>query len=310
MTLLKIILLFGLSTDGVRSSAPPAVKAGDFVYVSGVTAAKGDVREQTRQVLDRLSRILQSSGSSLAQTASIHVYLRDAADFEAMNEVYRTFWPKDPPARTTIIAGAIESEARLQISAVALRNGVERIVIHPDGWRKNPNYSYGVKSGDTLFLAGLVARDPRTSADTGGDITAQTKQALQNAGEILQAAGMSYADAVSARVFITDAAQFQTMNAAYRPFFPQVLPARATVKAKLPGAQYAVEITLVGRARRRPADRQSRQRQPALQFGGACGRAALRRRDDRQQRTERGRCGGSNAPIARIAGQGDQGRRI
>ena len=254
MTPLKAILLLALSLTAFGQSATfPAVKAGDFVYVSGVTAPKGDVREQTRRVLDQLSRILQSSGSSLTQAASVHVYLRDVADFEAMNEVYRTFWPKDPPARTTIIAGSTAPEARLQISAVALRNGAERVVIHPNGWRKTPNYSYGVKSGDTLFLAGLVARDPRTGADTGGDVTAQTKQALQNAGEILQAAGMSYVDAVSARVFITDAAQFQTMNAAYRSFFPQVLPARATVKAKLPGAQYAVEITLLAV---RGADRQ------------------------------------------------------
>lgn len=247
MTLLKIILLFSLPlmAFGQMAKPPQAVKAGDFVYVSGVTVLKGDTREQTRQVLNRLSRILQSSGSSLAQTASVYVYLRDAADFEAMNEVYRTFWPKDPPARTTIIAGAIEPVARVQISAVAIRNGVERVVVHPAGWQKAPNYSYGVKSDDTLFLAGLVARDPRTGADTGGDITAQTKQALQNAGEILQAAGMSYADAVSSRVFITNAAQFATMNAAYRPFFPQTLPARATIKAKLPGPQFAVEITLL-----------------------------------------------------------------
>lgn len=255
MTLLKIILLFSLPlmAFGQTAKPPQAVKAGDFVYVSGVTAPKGDTREQTRQVLNQLSRTLQTSGSSLAQAASVYVYLRDAADFAAMNEVYRTFWPKDPPTRTTIIAGLIEPAARVQISAVALRNGAERTVIHPAGWQKNPNYSYGVKSGDTLFLAGLVARDPKTGADTSGDIATQTKQVMQNAGEILQAAGMSYADAVSSRVFITDAAQFQTMNAAYRPFFTEAPPARATVKAKLARPQYAVEITLLAV---RQADRQ------------------------------------------------------
>ena len=250
MTLLRTILIFILSLaafSGTRVNAQvrQAVKAGDFVYVSGIAGSKGDVRQQTRQVLDQLSRTLQSAGSSIAQTASVYVYLRNAAEFEAMNEVYRTFWPKDPPTRTTIIAGLIEPAGRVQISAVALRNGAERAVILPDGWRKSPNYSYGIKSGDTLFLAGLVARDPRTGADTGGDITAQTKQVMQNAGEILKAAGMSYGDAVSSRVFITDAAQFQTMNAAYRPFFPQGPPARATVKAKLAGSQFGIEITLL-----------------------------------------------------------------
>ncbi len=257
MTLFKITLSFGLALTSFggtqQAKTPEAVKAGDFVYVSGIAVEDGDVREQTREVLNRLSRILQSSGSGLAQTASVYVYIRDAADFEAMNEVYRTFWPKDPPTRTTIVAGLIEPKSRVQISAVAIRNGAERSVIHPAGWQKSPNYSYGIKSGDTLFLAGLVARDPKTGADTGGDITAQTRLVLQNAGEILKAGGMNYADAVSSRVFITDAAQFQTMNAAYRPFFPQAPPARATVKAKLARPQYAVEITLLAV---RHADRQ------------------------------------------------------
>jgi enamine deaminase RidA (YjgF/YER057c/UK114 family) len=257
MTLLKTILSFSLALTAFggaqQAKTQEAVKAGDFVYVSGLLMEKGDIREQTREVLNRLSRILQSSGSDLAQTASVYVYLRNAADFEAMNEVYRAFWPKDPPARTTIVAGLIEAKALVQISAVALRNGAERAVIHPAGWQKSPNYSYGVKSGDTLFLAGLVARDPRTGADTGGDITAQTRQVLQNAGEILKAGGMSYSDTVSSRVFITDAAQFQTMNAAYRPFFQQAPPARATVKAKLARPQYGIEITLLAV---RHADRQ------------------------------------------------------
>jgi 2-iminobutanoate/2-iminopropanoate deaminase len=258
MTLLKILLLFALpltAFGGTIASAQtrPAMKAGDFIYVSGIAGTKGEAREQTRQVLEQLTKTLQSSGSGIAQTASVYVYLRDAAEFEAMNEVYRTFWPKDPPTRTTIVAGLIAPEARVLISAVALRNGAERTVILPEGWRKSPNYSYGIKSGDTLFLAGLVARDPRTGADTGGDITAQTKQVMQNAGEILKAAGMDYGDAVSSRVFLTDAAQFQTMNAAYRPFFPQAPPARATVKAKLAGAQFGIEITLLAV---RAADRQ------------------------------------------------------
>jgi 2-iminobutanoate/2-iminopropanoate deaminase len=248
MTVLRPFLIFVLSLaafGGALAQTRPAVKAGDFVHISGIAGSNGDIRQQTRQVLDQLSRTLQTAGSSLAQTAAVYVYLRDAAEFEAMNEVYRTFWPKDPPTRTTIVAGLLAPAARLQIAAVALRNGAERVVILPDGWRKSPNYSYGVKSGNTLFLAGLVARDPRTGVDVSGDITAQTKQVMQNAGEILKAAGMDYGDAVSSRVFITDAAQFQAMNAAYRPYFPQAPPARATVKAKLAGAQYGVEITLL-----------------------------------------------------------------
>lgn len=230
----------------------PAIKAGDFVYVSGMTATNergqirtGDVKEQTRRTLDNLHQVLQAAGSSLAQAASVNVYLRSAADFEAMNEVYRGYWSKDPPARTTVVAGLIEPQALIQISLIAIRNGAERKIILPAGWMKSPNYSYGIKSGDTLFLAGLVARNNRDNSAVTGDINVQTRQVLENAGEILKAAGMTYTDIASSRVFITDAAKFQEMNAAYRPFFPKNAPARATVKAALMNDQYKVEITLL-----------------------------------------------------------------
>src|SRR5262249_43222182 len=78
-----------------------------------------------------------------------------------------------------------------------------------------------------------------------GDMTAQTRAVLDNGRAILEAAGMSYSDVVSSRVFITDNAQFQTMNAAYRPYFSASPPARATVRAGLMGADYQVEIAMV-----------------------------------------------------------------
>lgn len=223
-----------------------AVTADGLIYVSGIAGSgKGDIRAQTRQVLQRLAQVLQRNNSSLAQTASVFVCLQNANDFAAMNEVWQTFWPSDPPTRTTIIATGERAAALVQLSAIAIPRGSERNVIHPTGWQKNPNYSYGIKSGATLFLAGLVARDPTTGAEVSGDVTAQTRQVLTNAGALLQAAGMNYADVVSARVFIAAAAHFQTMNAAYRPFFQTAPPARATVQAQLPGSSYNVEITLL-----------------------------------------------------------------
>jgi enamine deaminase RidA (YjgF/YER057c/UK114 family) len=73
----------------------------------------------------------------------------------------------------------------------------------------------------------------------------QTRAVLDNAGEILKAGGMSFADVVSARVYIPDTGDFQAMNESYRKYFPADPPARATVKASLTSADYHVEITLV-----------------------------------------------------------------
>jgi reactive intermediate/imine deaminase len=222
-----------------------AVKADGLVYVAGTLSAEGDIRAQTRKTIEDMSAVLQKAGSSLANVASVHVYLTKAEDFAAMNEVYRTFWPKDPPVRTTIVSDLVVAGALVEMSMIAIPNGGERVVIHPSDWIKSPNpYSYGIRSGDTLFLAGLVSRNGKDNSVVEGDMTAQTRTVLDNAGQILKAAGMSFDNVVSSRVFITDGAKFQEMNKTYTSYFTKEPPARATVVAPLMGPQYVVEITL------------------------------------------------------------------
>ena len=244
-------------TKGGSPNLPfsPAVKAGGLIYVSGAigtdasgAVVKGDVKAQTRRALDNIAATLEAGGSSLANATSVMVYLRNASDFAAMNEVYATYWPKDPPARTTVVVTQplAVADGLLELSMVAVPNGGERGVVHPGGWIKSPNpYSYGIKTGNTLFLSGLVSRNGKDNTNVKGDVTAQTKTILDNGATILKEAGMSYADVVSARVFLTDDTTFQAMNAAYRPYFTGAPPARATVKAGLTGADFGVEITMV-----------------------------------------------------------------
>jgi 2-iminobutanoate/2-iminopropanoate deaminase len=223
-----------------------AVKADGLVYVAGTLATEGDIRAQTRKVLEDMSQVLQKAGSSLANVASVHVYLTKAEDFAAMNEVYRTFWKADPPVRTTIVSDLVVPGALVEMAMVAIPNGGERKVIHPADWIKSPNpYSYGIQSGDTLFLAGLISRNGKDNSVVEGDMAAQAKTVLDNAGQILKAAGFSFENVVSSRVFITEGGpKFQEMNKVYQTYFPKDPPARATVIAPLMGPQYQVEITL------------------------------------------------------------------
>jgi reactive intermediate/imine deaminase len=232
-----------------------AVKADGLVYVSGTlgttagnSLADGGIKAQTQQALDNIAATLKTAGSSLSNAASVIVYLRSAADFAAMNEIYRTNWPKDPPARTTVVVTAPLAlpDALIEVSMVAVPAGGERVVIHPSDWIASPNpYSYGIKSGNTLFMSGLVSRNGKDNTAVSGDMTAQTRTVLDNGAAILRAAGMSAADVVSARVFLADPARFQDMNAVYRTYFPHDPPARATVHAGLTSPDYLVEITMV-----------------------------------------------------------------
>ena len=100
-----------------KDGAPPAghyshgiVTSGKLLFVSGqgpLAPATGeliddDIRRATAQTLENLRAIVEAAGASLADVVKVNVYLRDIGDFAAMNEVYRTFFPADPPARTTI----------------------------------------------------------------------------------------------------------------------------------------------------------------------------------------------------------------
>jgi reactive intermediate/imine deaminase len=239
------------STKQVFPGANPAlpfsaaVKAGGLIYVSGTLGSAGDIKAQTKQVLDNISGTLKTAGSTLANAASVTVYLRNQSDFAAMNEVYRTYWTKDPPARTTVMLPLL-NEGLVEIAVVAVPNGGERVVVNPGEWSSSPNpYSYGIKTGNTLFLSGLIARNGKDNTPIKGDMATQTKAVLDNGAAVLKAAGFAYTDVVASRVYLSDQAAFQDMNKVYQTYFPTDPPARATVKALLTSPDYIVEITMV-----------------------------------------------------------------
>src|SRR4029450_4530461 len=150
-----------------------AVKADGLIYVAGTLGTKGDVKAQTKEVLNNIQATLKTAGSSLANTMSTTVYLKNQSDVAGMNEVYRTYWTQDPPARTTVVVPLL-NEGLVEISAVAVPDGGERVVVNPSDWMVSPNpYSYGIRSGNTLFLAGLISRNGKDNSTIKGDMKEQ-----------------------------------------------------------------------------------------------------------------------------------------
>ncbi len=103
----------------------PAVRAGDFVFVSGqvpVDAAgnlvTGDVKAQTRQVLDNIKAALALAGATLEEVVKTTVWLQDARDFGAFNHVYGAYFPKGPPARSTA-ESRLMIDIKVEIEAIA-----------------------------------------------------------------------------------------------------------------------------------------------------------------------------------------------
>jgi len=250
--LLFSVACLGVTVQGQRQVFPgngqlpfsAATKADGLIYVSGALSAKGDIKEQTKGVIDGLGQTLTKAGSSLKNVAAATVYLKNAADAAAMTEVWREYWPKDAPTRTTIVAELVSPTALVEIALIAVADGGERAIITPAGWSTANPYSYAIKSGDTLFMSGLVSRGAKDNQPVEGDVTTQMNTIFANAEELLKAAGFTMADVVANRVYLTDNAAFQEMNKAYVPHYPKNPPARATVIVGLPGPTYKVEVTM------------------------------------------------------------------
>ena len=225
-----------------------------FVPATAAADPGADVARQTTLALARIDEHLHAERSSLADAVVLTVYLRNAADFAAMNNAYRQALQGPAPTRTTVVTELLPRGAHVQISAVAVPSGGERRIVHPSSWMASPNpYSYGIRSGDLLFLSGLVARNGRDNSAVPGSVAVQTKTVMDNARELLEAAGLSFPHVVSARAFLPNLDDFAEFNRVYREYFGADRPARATVGANLTTHAYNVEVTMVASAGPREA---------------------------------------------------------
>ena len=115
------------TTDGPRPLGiySQAIVADGFVFVAGQASVNprtnelelGDIKSETRRTLGNIRAILEASDSSLRDVVRVGVFLADINDFAAMNEVYREFFPEDPPARTTV--GAQLPKIKIEIDCIA-----------------------------------------------------------------------------------------------------------------------------------------------------------------------------------------------
>ena len=168
----KAVMLPGANPDLPFSSA---VWTGDFLRTSGSLGGvpgegySPDIKEQTRQTFKNLTRVLEVAGSDLSRVVSVSVYLTDDRHYEAMNEVFRETFPDQAkaPTRATVRTDLAAPNGYIEISMVAVREGVELRHITPEGWRPaRQGFAYGILAGDTLFVSGLVSSDPKQGALT------------------------------------------------------------------------------------------------------------------------------------------------
>ena len=105
----------------------PGVRAGDTVYISGIlpmdttggTVGEGDVRAQTRCVIEAIKSVVEAAGGALSDVAFNQIFLADLGDYAAMNDIYKEYFGTNSPARYCIRADLVKPEFLVEISSTA-----------------------------------------------------------------------------------------------------------------------------------------------------------------------------------------------
>jgi 2-iminobutanoate/2-iminopropanoate deaminase len=116
--------------DGPQAIGPysQAIRASGFVFVSGQVAIdpatqqviSGDVAAQTERVMKNLTAILNAAGSGLGKVVRSTVFLKNMADFAAMNQVYGRYFTSEPPARSTVEVARLPKDVLVEIDVIAM----------------------------------------------------------------------------------------------------------------------------------------------------------------------------------------------
>jgi len=105
-----------------------AIQAGNFLFLSGQIPldpktgelVRGDIRLQTTQVLENLKGVLESEKLGMRDVVKMTIFLKDIGNFNQVNEVYATYFPSSPPARSTVEVARLPRDAEIEIEAIAL----------------------------------------------------------------------------------------------------------------------------------------------------------------------------------------------
>mgnify|MGYP002396919098 FL=1 len=110
------------------------IQFGRLLFVSGQGAhdpkthkvVEGPFPNQVRQCLENVKTVLEAASSSLDRVLKCTVFLTDISNFQAMNEVYHTFFPTEPPARSTVAVKDLPGESPVEIECIAYVDRVRR----------------------------------------------------------------------------------------------------------------------------------------------------------------------------------------
>ncbi|MFM4702002.1 RidA family protein [Aeromonas bivalvium] len=225
----------------------------------------GGIREQAAQCLRNIKTVLESIDVPFDDIVKVTVYLTHLADLDAVDEVYRTFFPDSAiaravaylPARSVIAASALPLGARVQMDAVVSHGDgtppqrVEdrhNLVIrarNTDKAPRSPLHTQSVAFSHYNHIAGQLPVDLATGKILTGCVREQTAQCLGHIKTIVESTGHGMDDIVKVNIQLANIADLDAVNAIYTQYFPDYLPARTVIGVSELPAGALVQIDAV-----------------------------------------------------------------
>lgn len=227
--------------NNISAQLPICPKSGKLVT--------GGIKEQTSQCLKNIKAILESIDVPFDDIVKINIFLKNLSDIEAVNEVYKTFFPDSAiaravayfPARTVVSTSALPMDALIQIEAVVSHGdgtppqAVEDrhgLIIEANNTENAPKCSLSTQTvafSHYNHISAQLPIDPKSDKLVAGGIKEQTEQCLKNIKAIIESIDHVMDDVVKINIFLKNIDDIDAVNEVYTTFFPGGVPARRIV---------------------------------------------------------------------------------
>lgn len=229
--------------NNLSAQLPIDPKTGELV--------EGGVTEQAQQCFSNIKAIVESISHVMTDIVKITVYVKNIKDCDAVDAVYKSFFPTYVPARTTLAVAALPMDALVQVDAlvshgegtipnapqagdlIKLTNNTPLAPIHPLSTQTVAFSHYN-------NLSAQLPIDPKSGKIVTGGVKEQAIQCLKNIKAILESIDVPFDDIVRVNIFVNDLADMDVINDVYTTFFPDsaiaravaYVPARTTIKTE------------------------------------------------------------------------------
>jgi reactive intermediate/imine deaminase len=224
----------------------------------------GGVKEQAEQCFKNIKAIVESIDHVMSDVVRITVFVKNISDIDAVDEVYKTFFPTYVPTRTTVAVAALPMDALLQIEAL-VSNGEGTIPNAPQAGdlikltNNTENAPKSFLSTQTVAfshynnISAQLGIDPKSGKMVAGGVKEQAGQCLKNIKAILESIDVPFDDIVRITIFLKNLSDIEAVNEVYTTFFPDAaiaraagyFPARTTVAASALPMDALVQIEAV-----------------------------------------------------------------